>query len=577
MKKRMFARYGLPATALALLLFACDRNDDLPTNGSSILPVRIHSLSILEGGSESLLRSQEAQETVSLPLSDGLFLEMTMKRDMPPLRAGQRKELAPGVLFRVIALDAGTSKYVSHGDFTAGSLSATVPKFFVESERTYDFVCLSYNNTTLPTAAGYVKGVNLPVLTINNRSDLLWWKKQSVTVYSDADAALDIDLNQMLVKVKVVLDCSYNGWMISGIAAGLSLGSIANTGTMKPATGEITPALLTQQLKWPSSKTSAMRQFSEQLTVLPKVSSALTVHIPVLTISREGLSAIPPVAANNKFTTPLQSGVSYTLRVRLRTPIWAGSNIYWEGDEKAGRLTFDPTGETQNEGFQGVFFKFGSLVGISPALVDGDDAFGTDLPLYVPDERATSQWSPTTAAAMQYASWYAIPHMDKSYYANSGRGRDDTSATDADQSIFASFRGDICRYRGEKEPTRLSDYRLPTSSEFGAVISWTRKGSFVTGDNSVATPFGQTNLLTAPLQLGYATHAKMDNVILPASGFRDLDGKLRATVGFDGYYWTASEYSAAEAWIFEYYGGTIIRPIRFLERDYAFPIRCVKN
>jgi hypothetical protein len=577
-KPMVYKQLKLVSLILALLLIACDRTGEFPIDGSA-LPVRIHSLSVLEGGSKSLLRSQEVTESVFLPLSDGLLMEATIERDTPPLRAGQEKELAAGALFRVIAVEAGTVKYVSHGDFTVGGAS-TVSSFSIEAGQKYDFICLSYNNSTLPSATAYRKGVNLVTLSITSSiKEVLWWKKTNVMVNSAADVALSIELNHMLTKVRVALDCSYNGWKIAGVGTGLTFGLVAISGIMNLGTGEITGGAGTHILKW-SLKSVDTSQYSEPLIVVPKASSTLTIHIPVLSVTRDGLSAIPTIAANGKFVTTLKSGVSYTLRIRLRTPIWAGSNIYWDGDATAGRLTFDVAGQTQNEGFQGVFFKFGSLVGISPALVNGDNDFVADLPLYVPDKHAATRWRPTTAGAEQYTAWDNIPHMDESYHTNSGGSRDDTSVIDATLNIpgiHDGFRGDICQYLGEINPAHLAGYRLPTSSEFGSTSSWTKKGTFVNGDNSIGTPFGRMNLLSADNDLGYATNATMGNVVLPTSGFRGADGKLKDTVGFDGYYWPASEYNVDEARIFEYYGGTVSYPIRSLSRSYAFPIRCVKK
>lgn len=578
-KQMNYGQRKLPLAllALALLLSACDRSDELPANGQP-LSVRIHSLSVTEERSKDLFRSgRQPEETVSIPLpDDNLLLEMAMERDAPTLRAGQKKELNPGALFRVIALEPGTSKYIAHGDFTVGGAS-TSPTFQIISGKQYDFLCISCNNANVP-GGGYVKGVNLPTFYSNGSEDFLWWKKEKVMVNSAADAELSIELNQMLAKLKVSMDCSYNGWNITNVATSIYITSVATGGTINPGTGEVVSGLVTHYFKWPL-KSPATQQLSEQVTIMPRPSSTLLVTVPANTVTRHGLSSVPSTLIYGRFTTAVQPGASYTLRVRFRTPIWAGSNIYWEGDANSGRLTFDPTGQTQNVGYQGVFFKFGSLVGISPALVNGDASFSSNLPLYVPDLQSSTNWKPSTAGAENYAKWENIPFMDDSYYANSGRGRDDAAVIDASQhnpGIHTGFRGDICQYLGAKDP-RLAGYRLPTANEFGAVSSWSRHGSFISGNNTIGTPFGRTDLLSSANNRGYARNPAMGNVILPTSGFRHADGSLKATVGYDGYYWPASEHTAGEALIFEYYGGTINYPIRSLNRSYAFPIRCIKK
>ena len=92
-----------------------------------------------------------------------------------------------------------------------------------------------------------------------------------------------------------------------------------------------------------------------------------------------GLKADSLVSANQKpaRSTGLERGRAYRLYgsvdyyhtgLKFAEPlVWAGSNVYWDGTQ----LTFDETVVDADAGSdlkQGVFFRWGSLVGVSPSL-----------------------------------------------------------------------------------------------------------------------------------------------------------------------------------------------------------------
>jgi hypothetical protein len=156
---------GLAAT-LALFFAVCDRKEELPDNESldGYVAVRIRSISVSEGGSESPTRSvlQKEPEMISTPVSDGMLMEMSIKEDDSPLR--DKIELATGTHFRVIAA-TGTSNYYSHGDYIYGSGTLTPTNDFHEKiDQSYSFTCISYNSATLPPTTGYTVGDALPLL-----------------------------------------------------------------------------------------------------------------------------------------------------------------------------------------------------------------------------------------------------------------------------------------------------------------------------------------------------------------------------------------------------------------------------
>jgi hypothetical protein len=624
----------LAVVALSMLLVSCDKNNDVPDNELPGAPVaiRIRSLNVAEGGGEAIVRStfRIENETVSMPLGDGLLLEMRMERDSSCLRAGQILPLDNGSRFRVIAVKHADDTYVSHGDFTVGPGEDTeLESFHVLENVSYDFICFSYNKDSLPSATDYVKGALLPTPPINGSVDVMWCKIEDVLVNSAADAELSITLYQQLARVRVVVDCKYNGWTITGIANSMTLGPAVYRGTMDLTAGTISSTNGWQTVRW-SGLSPADEQTSNQLLVMPKASGELRILIPVGAISRDGLPSLPSgststnVSSIGIYTTALDAGASYKFYVRLRAPKWAASNIYWvktgEYDDGSGNtgdvgyLTFDPTDDT-HQGYQGIFFKWGSLVGISPALTGSNTPvidFSEDTPVYIPvynaSEPLLSTWRSPAVSDYTATGWVeahttnidaaaTIPYLD-GRNGNSTSDRDNTFVIDADRNdpmlMYANLRGDICQYLGATR-SDLSGYRLPMSSEFGGStdrIEWDSSnpgttpvsGGWVRGTNTfstvlaAATPDGQTDLIAAGL--GYVENRTMD-VVFPASGYRALDGGELMHVGHIANYWSGSAgYSSVGAPIGGArlsFGDLDISTYYSVNRSYGFPIRCVKN
>jgi hypothetical protein len=311
-----------------------------------------------------------------------------------------------------------------------------------------------------------------------------------------------------------------------------------------------------------------------------------------------------------RFNTKLLPGRSYTLSVRFDELVWAGSNIFWDNQ----KLTFYPAENTSNQGYQGVFFKFGSLIGISPAQTVVPASGGTmtndflaSTPVYVPTYNALSPTSstwvrnnnhsytpagwPLAAAGTAENGTANIPYLDGSY-TSSDYTRNSTFVIDAERNtdaMYAARRGDICQYIG-KTQLALKGYRLPTSSEFGTTQSdsfnpnttvaggwiWGRNfGTWPSYDNSIGNAEGTVNLIP---NFGYATNQNM-GVILPASGLRGSGGQtgfLGNFSGFRGHYWSGSAAS-------DNYGFYLVfsENIMYVEqnyyRSYAQIVRCVRN
>jgi hypothetical protein len=597
---------------LALLFISCDTKNELPDNGLSggEVAVRIRSMGMAEGGSESLARafSRKEPEMVSTPVGDGMLLEMSIKEDEASLR--DKIELTTGAYFRIIAVEAGTTKYYSHGDYTYGNPSTLLTDFHVKIGKEYDYICFSHNKTTntLPSQS-YSVGTALPSpsFTINTSTDNpLWCKITGLGEVTSAGVELDILLKRRLAKVKVKIDCAYNGWKITGVAdnqVAVVVNDPAYDCTLDWGTGILSGTSLDQGLTYSISDNTLTYQISNEVTIIPNGSNAV-IKFKANTISRDGYAAAVPTAEKSAtLAQALSGGVNYTITMRLRTPIFARSNIYW--DATAQKLTFEPAADDPEDnddskaGYQGVFFRCGSLVGISPARTLDENYAGESVmtddfipttPIYVPIVRSpltSSTWKATNGNSIissmyndmdasvryNYTVWTYnaqtgdsyivypnqtgdIPHMDNSR----GGGSSDLNNTwlaDDERNIYDVYkglRGDICQYLC-KTGAVTGNYRLPIPNEFGLYPDWW-VGSFgANGLNADGTSIIE----------GYGLNTPM-NVTFPSSGHRRSTTSAIYGVGH-GYYWSSSP------------GCDLYFPamnIVSIGRGAALPVRCIK-
>jgi hypothetical protein len=539
-KKWMFA-----VPALALLLGACEK--ELPDNKSGKeVVVQVRLVGVAEGGEEDLTRSDSTKEPemVSTSIGDGMLLEMQMARDTSALRA-TRTQLAATSYFRVVAFKHGTSTFISYGDFTIND-GPVAGGLHVPTNDHYDFVCYSYNTNIPLDALNYNQDATMPTTEVidvfQGTNDLLYKKIVDIEV-ADAAPVLEILLNRVMVRVKIIVDLSYNEWTITGISGDLTLESVGTGGTIRLTDGVVASNTGTPTF---SSWTGSGYQWesSTELLVTPRASGT-TVSIPIGAVARQGLTAVPASAATSTFTSALRSGFSYKLLVRLRIPIWARSNIYW--DKTASELAFEPAdGVTDYQGYQGLFFKWGSMVGISPV---GDWS-----------DNSTLVYEAGAATHTTYSSWNAIL-----YSSGATVGNPNTS----------TLLGDICKHIN-------SDYRLPKDGEFGTVLNpWNQQGWEKHNTiNAVTTNKDDGTYDFIDNNNAYAKNTVMD-VILPFSGLRmgttSTTLGLIYSVGQSSAYWISSSSGMSThgnclALYIDY-----VFPSSNYIRNYAFPVRCVKN
>jgi hypothetical protein len=561
-KLRLYVAMGL----VSLLAVACDRNDVIADVASGeMIRVDISGVGIQESGSEEAIRAAALSPLIgrreiamaSLPIGNGMLLDMSLEPDeVFELRA--TKVLENGKRFRVIALRNSNGQYVSHADYVmtaTGGVSQTAGELHVPvGNVSYDYICISYNSTTALPAASFTVGVVPANLAVPNTADTdLLYAKVTKTITSTANATLSFTLKHKLSRVTLVVDGSYNNWTITGIVANrIRLAPFYASATMNLQTGSMVKgtAATNQYFTW-STISAALTQTSATRTVFTN-GETISLVVPASTITINGTSR-PSSAQTLSFSTAstLTPGYNYTLRLRIRTPKWAGSNIYWDGNASSGKLTFDTYGVTTHQGYQGVYFKWGSFVGISPALTDNERPFKSNTPVYVPN--GASAWVPST-----YASWADIPYWDSSY-------------GDVITDVYTStFRGDICK---KLNP----DYRMPMVSEFGnsSLTTWdSRTDGWVKGGTTSATngnAFGTTDLIT----LIYAKNTTMNNVIFPSNGSRNSNlNSMVGSVGTDGGYWSSSADGATNAFFMNFAANGILFS-NTVTRSYGFSVRCV--
>jgi hypothetical protein len=293
---------------------------------------------------------------------------------------------------------------------------------------------------------------------------------------------------------------------------------------------------------------------------------------------------------------------------------WAASNIYWNG----GELTFDQVnvdGEGTSGNRRGVYFKFGSLTGISPV-----GAFGPTTVVYRPigssgatnsghvkELFGTGSWEdiPTFTGDEMYSFDYDADSFDDDQYMSPKRistlGKSGIFGTDAINSVGG--RGDICAYltRGAWRLPAATE-ELINSSGGNASIS---VGNSDTGSTGMWYISGLASTLQAatdvtgasPEELGDYAHLWVrypdngtDAVAIPFAYRRDNSGKFTISSGQGKNYYSLGDFGQDLAgWAAPFitnldmgsltYGmASAWTPLfTYDQMQYAKPVRCVKN
>ncbi len=272
------------------------------------------------------------------------------------------------------------------------------------------------------------------------------------------------------------------------------------------------------------------------------------------------------------YTITLKANESDT-RITYKPVVLAGSNIYWDGT----KLTFDTETTTANNKKQGVFFRWGSLIGISP----NGNSYGSSVLLYIPSyvSGGSSSWTGTTTGSSM--AWADIPYMDS----GSSTDQANTFLNDAVQNTddyYKAYKGDICQYLS-KTGAVSGSWRMPTVKEFNTtnIATGTNAGWGITGTTSWAK-FGSFAVEsgnvqgTTPLSSGGTYTYNGVSTSFPASGCRNFSNGPLLAVGQSGYYWSSSTYSGSLGY-YLVFGSSGVYPAIYHFRQYGYPVRCVQN
>jgi hypothetical protein len=517
-----------------------------------------------------------ASETVVVPVEGDLCMYATLAED-----AELRTDLAPiaaGTLVRIVAYDedggaVGNAEYKVTANGT--DIEPVGTGLSVPAAGEYTFVACSYNETW--TSPAYIATTfTSPYL------DLLWGSEDATIVAGDNDVSILMKhkFSQVSAVVKTVnLSASHNITAIAFVSpitpsynASLEMAS----GTMEKSGNYPTGLMFSTGIGTQTITSDPQLLFTGGDTPVTITLASMTITDGVVTYSRDFTA---------KFDMGLESGKTYTLIVDFKKVVWAGSNIYWTEDD-GGKLTFDAphsspgsTEDIARQTMQGVFFKWGSLVGISPASNGyATYTYNNSTLVYSPVfiSEGSHSWSKLGVDPNFSPDWTDIFAVDDDIpnpvdYTVSYLGSNEYN-TASDYAYWKEKKGDICRYISENGYGPGGNYRMPTIFEFGKETyyyydgfdGWTVVGTG-TGDFSITKDDG-TGLM--PL---YITNS---GVIFPASGFRQ-GPPLNPSLS-DGWYWSGCG-AGDDLGIGLGFNEGVMYTRNIQSRDFGWPVRCVKN
>jgi hypothetical protein len=249
-----------------------------------------------------------------------------------------------------------------------------------------------------------------------------------------------------------------------------------------------------------------------------------------------------PDATSANYTPPTHSG-------------WAGSNIYWDAENH--RLTFDGVGETAHQNYQGLFFKWGSLIGISP-----EGNFSASKVIYAPGD--FNYYEATTMSDFYGSGTYTSITNNNPTSTSLQNTQNNLVYLNNTPPTENSYKGDICAYLSGQPGTPKGRWRMPTQHEF-QLENWAVSKS----DEQPAPNVYGTALVSGGI-------LSEENVFLPAGGGLH-------EYGTNNWYYNTSTYWTATAGnqtsTIGIWGSQMIFDDNIMNaslRHRATPIRCVR-
>jgi hypothetical protein len=553
-------------------------------------------------GEETLARSASNEgnvlATTSLPLSDGWYMDAELMEDPASSLRAEYRDLIDGAKFRMVAfLGADGSVPLENKvcTYDAATRALTIDggaPFSLVNGSSYSFAVYSYNTTTAPPTynGSYVTPVSTdPAAAVN--CDLIWGRSGAITVNGTEDNKADIAIAHKFTRVRVnTIVTGGTNPVITNIAASIQSNY---DGNLTVATGAISKGSLSAQtvLGWPNPLNSNSATSDYQL-IHTAGDNPVNISITALNISDvdpvNSLANLLPLPV--KFTKVLGGGKSYLLQLNIKKTGFAGSNIYW--DAATQRLTFKPAGYKGDENYyQGVYFRWGSLVGISAT----SETYSSAIAIYVPDYNSgapeSSAWRKSTPAAE--GKWggiwatggttYVTPSVVGTQPSQNTYLMDPAQNTDA---MYNDHLGDICQYIGKTTTDpNLKGYRMAIIGELLGGGGYFTDGTA----NALGWYLGRNEANTLPAVFAVPTFSTIDDgtsifnydarvgfatykgAIFPAGGYRD---SYPSEVGSKGISWSGSVHDDISAWYIGFVASEIYRNNNPLSK--GFPVRCIK-
>lgn len=584
----------LTVCVLLPVIAACDRTE-LSGNGKKT-EVRFSVGAADSWGAETLTRSATDEpriiETVSIPVENNWILEASLIEDVtPPTRA--LESLADGAIVRIVAYNQVTGE-ITENEYTYQLASGTLigGSMMLEENVYYRFTAYSYNSPApiiLPYTADTEAEVSFsPYIDDVSTNDLILGS--TTALINSVNNAISIpSLGHRFSRVK------YSIGPITGDPATINVSSASLTSNyqaiLTKSTGDIDPGELTdaQQVKKTEDANPYRIVYTGQSNPTLRVSGS---------IAQSGQSTISFTNMAVYFNAELEPSHSYILQINFKQGVrWAMSNVYWEKTgATTGYLTFKPNGYTGADAedakyYQGVYFKWGSLVGMSPAATNYNGSTIVYVPTYSQGPPVSHTWASGAASTLGLSNYTDIP------YDNTGGTANDRSLTYlTDNPRWRVRVGDICAYISAttSDPDIKDQYRMPTSVEFGrkrpdgAAHSWTLDADlilaihWVKGNSSfslVNVPINDTGnagkfVLNASNNAGFAIHWGYP---FTAQGFRSGDGSYGLSyAGQGGYYWSNSPAGQTQASNLVF-SGQNLHVNRIDPRTRGCAVRCIKK
>jgi hypothetical protein len=576
----------LLASGVAIFFASCE-GDDLGSGKKGGIAVNFTVGNVSYGENEVVTRSgrELESETVVVPVEGDIYMYATLEEDAgEELRAGEPVALTQGTLMQIMAYDeednhVGTANYKATA--VKGGIEPVGAGLSVPSAGTYTFVAFSYNSTTEAPSSYIMSGTD-PLCGATTQT------------IDESDYDVSIIMKHLFSKVTVevtTVGLSGASSITDVIDAAVQCYSLSMNNATYLSGGQILPAYVGYSfdltLSWPDPFVPDATVTSDPCVVYGGGKSTTSVKINSVEIDGVVYSGTAT------FNMKLLQGKSYTLEVSFKKVVWAGSNIYWDAVNQ--KLTFDGVGVTTHQMHQGVFFKWGSLVGISPAGAYWD-GFDNSTKVYAPKyDSGTSSWGWENPNTFAFSDWNDIPYMDDvvnppvGFWPRSNTYlMDDERNTDDGYAYWKDKKGDICRFISENGygPNDGNTYRMPSSYEFVRETGgysydnsdgWTRVGG-----SGWSTSYSDSETIPSEHADGTFTityGASNSGIVFPASGFRGNyydDGILRGA-NVQGTYWSGSVHDNLTIAYCVAFSQLYAATLDVNDLRYARPVRCVKN